>query len=181
MGPRLRPEPTLKSRTVRKNPKPDLYAIDTAKAWLAACTGESPSHYVCNTPALPEIANRVPSRLVEISIENSSAPRLVETSHLDGTHRYATLSHCWGDGSKILKTTKSNVDDYYRAIPWNTLPKTFQQAITITRLLGLRYVWIDRLCIIQDDQSDFEVECAHMHLVYLNCFVMVAASDARDC
>lgn len=51
----------------------------------------------------------------------------------------------------------------------------------ITRGLGLRYIWIDSLCIIQDDQKDLEEQCAVMNLVYLISFCTISASDSKDC
>jgi hypothetical protein len=59
------------------------------------------------------------------------------------------------------------------------LPRTFQDAITFTRRLGLRYLWIDSLCIIQDDSDDWAREASGMMEVYINCYVCIAANQAK--
>lgn len=64
------------------------------------------------------------------------------------------LSYCWGNGEGMIRTTKSSLTSWTEAIPWQQLPRTFQDAIRITRELGVPYLWIDALCIIQDDVQD---------------------------
>lgn len=58
------------------------------------------------------------------------------------------------------------------------MPQTFQDAIALTRSFGMRYLWIDSLCIIQDDQQDWEVEAQTMGDVYRNARLTVAAVAA---
>jgi hypothetical protein len=53
-------------------------------------------------------------------------------------------------------------------IRWEVLPKTFQEAIEFTRRLKIRYIWIDALCIIQDDREDWQREVANMYTTYQN-------------
>ena len=65
-------------------------------------------------------------------------------------------------------------------IPWDVLPKTFQDAINFVRLLGHRYIWIDSLCIVQDDRDDWEREVAHMASIYQNSYLTLAATASRD-
>jgi hypothetical protein len=76
---------------------------------------------------------------------------LVETSAENG--RYITLSHCWGS-SKTIETRKKTLPKMKHSIPWSTLPRTFQDAIAIAQELSIRYLWIDSLCIIQDNIAD---------------------------
>lgn len=66
----------------------------------------------------------------------------------------------------MAKTTMSNLPAQLERIDLESLPKTFLDAMEVVRRLGHRYLWIDSLCIIQDDRRDFEVECSRMHLVY---------------
>jgi hypothetical protein len=61
------------------------------------------------------------------------------------------------------------------------MPKTFRDAINIVRVLGYRYIWIDSYCIVQDDDTDWQRECASMAAVYSNCVVTLAAPFASDC
>lgn len=64
--------------------------------------------------------------------------------------KYIALSHCWGTEQNFT-TTKATRDARMKEIAWNELPKTYRDAIKVARKLHIRYVWIDSLCIIQDD------------------------------
>ncbi|KAF8858560.1 HET-domain-containing protein [Acephala macrosclerotiorum] len=66
-------------------------------------------------------------------------------------------------------------------IPLKALPKTFSEAIKATRKLGVRYIWIDSLCIIQDSLEDWQRESVLMGKVYSNCLCTIAAADSKDC
>ena len=92
---------------------------------------------------------------------------------------YVALSHCWGKTKPaILK--KHMLGPMTSGIEWSRLPKTFQDAIVVTRRLGSRYLWIDSLCIIQDSQEDCNKECRTMQSVYANCVLTIAASWGAD-
>jgi len=67
---------------------------------------------------------------------------------------YATLSYCWG-GKMPLVTTRKTLKQHLQSLNIQDLPLMFRDAITITRLLGIRYLWIDALCIVQDDHQDW--------------------------
>jgi hypothetical protein len=92
---------------------------------------------------------------------------------------YLTLSHRWGN-HQFIKLLQAYVDGFQRDIPWWQLPKTFQDAITITRHLGFSYIWIDSLCIIQDSKEDWNHEAKLMGKIYMNAQCNIAASDAPD-
>lgn len=62
----------------------------------------------------------------------------------------------------------------------NSLPKSFQDAVTVTRKLHIRYLWIDSLCIIQDDNEDWERESSRMASIYQNAHVTIAATAAEN-
>jgi len=62
----------------------------------------------------------------------------------------------------IITTTKNTLAEHLRKIPWENLSKTFQDALTITHELGYQYIWIDSLCIVQDDKFDWETESKNM-------------------
>ena len=92
---------------------------------------------------------------------------------------YICLSHCWG-AFQPLKTTKETLPKFKDNIPWDELPKTFQDAVNVTRWLGLRYLWIDSLCIIQDDQNDWQEQSAEMANIYGDALLVIAASVSRS-
>jgi hypothetical protein len=80
----------------------------------------------------------------------------------------------------MLKLEKSNYKDFMQEVPWDKLTKTFQHAILATRKFGFNYIWIDSLCIIQDDDSDWSTESSRMASVYKNSMLNIAATAGSD-
>jgi len=97
---------------------------------------------------------------------------------VDRSDDWATLSHRWG-GSSPLTTTTHTLNEHYRAIPLTSMPKTFRDAVIITRQLQIRRLWIDSLCIIQDSKEDWERESARMAEVYRHGLINIAATTSR--
>jgi hypothetical protein len=104
--------------------------------------------------------------------------RLLETEPGQSA-KYVALSYCWGKTGNIT-TTKNTLKERKKDISWSILPKSFQDAIDVVRFLGIRYLWIDALCIIQDDVADWERESAKMADVYENAFLTISTDAARD-
>ena len=117
----------------------------------------------------------LPSRLVDVGSDDEHI-RLRETRGERG--EYAALSYCWGEKSIQLKATGPTLDKLKSHIPPEQLPETIQDAIKLTRMLGLNYIWIDCLCILQDSDSDWETEAAKMGQYYQFANLTVAASAA---
>lgn len=65
-------------------------------------------------------------------------------------------------------------------IPIASLPRTFQHAVIVASHLGLEYLWIDSLCIIQDSTQDWLQELGLMEDVYTNSICNIAASHSSD-
>jgi hypothetical protein len=93
--------------------------------------------------------------------------------------RYVALSHCWG-GSSHCRTTKLCLEQHKNAFEIIALPKTVQDAVFIVRKLGLRYLWVDSLGIIQDDEDDWLREAGRMAAVYEGAYLTIAASASAD-
>jgi hypothetical protein len=96
--------------------------------------------------------------------------------------RYIALSHCWGqlkEGRKFC-TYQCNLQDRYKSIDFKKLPKTFQDAVIVTRGLGKRFLWIDSLCIIQEDKDDWGKESKKMETVFGSAYCTIAASSAKN-
>jgi len=106
-----------------------------------------------------------------------SVIRLVESG--GRVARYICLSHCWGK-EQIITTEKSTTKERMVAIKMEDLSKTFQDAVILTRHLGVRYLWIDSLCIVQDDLRDWEVESAKMCEIYGKAYLTIAATHSQD-
>jgi hypothetical protein len=143
--------------------------LDIAKTWMVDCARD---HKDCNKNK----DNALPTRLISIA---GDVPRLVLTKGLETSprHRYSTLSHRWGEDN-FLKLTEENHESLLTSVPLSELPKTFVDAIHISQRLGLEYIWIDSLCIIQGDAADWSKEAGSMSSVYGNSYLNIAASSA---
>lgn len=109
---------------------------------------------------------------------NSHGPiRLYETRPVDSL-QYVALSHQWGMGPHFC-TTRANIGAHKEAIDFEDLPATFQHAVDTTRELGLEYLWIDSICIVQGPDGDSHEEAKRMEDVYSSAFCVLAASSAR--
>jgi hypothetical protein len=113
-------------------------------------------------------------------------PRLVETDTIETTSTlpsYTTLSYCWGVPGRDappLRTTRDTYGSRAKGIEWAELPILFQDAISLTRALGCRYLWVDSLCIIQDDEQDWIEQSATMADVYSLSYLTIAAVAATN-
>jgi hypothetical protein len=130
-------------------------------------------HILCG--GSDDVAPQLPTRVLDVGVQGALS--LLVSKSLKG--RYAALSHCWGT-SPIPRTTRSTFKEYTNSIPLDCLTKTFQDAIEVTRLLKIRYLWVDSLCIIQDCPDDWEKEAAKMASVYRNSFITLAATASPD-
>ncbi len=92
--------------------------------------------------------------------------------------RYVALSHCWGYGGTPFATTRSTLQRRMEGIDFQELPKTFRDAVNIVRSLGLRHLWIDSLCIIQQDPDDWAAESAKMANVYHDAYLILGATSS---
>lgn len=147
-------------------------SLPLVKEWFNACQRLHPN---CNN----RLQGFIPTRLIDLHVP---IVRLrLSSSFKDDSVQYATLSHCWGTSEKgILKLTRSTLENYLSEIRTTELPKTFRDAIEICKRLDIRYIWIDSLCIIQDDEQDWAKESATMANFYGGCLLNIAASSARD-
>ncbi|KAJ4022736.1 hypothetical protein NW752_000055 [Fusarium irregulare] len=109
-----------------------------------------------------------PKRLIQIL--DSSNLQLVHPRELSMEDQvdYVALSHRWGGGSP-LTLLEAKERDFQKHISAKDLPRTFQEAILACLKLGISYIWIDSLCIIQDSKEDWEEQAAEMGSVYGNC------------
>ncbi|KAI1777266.1 heterokaryon incompatibility protein-domain-containing protein [Hypoxylon cercidicola] len=150
----------------------DPETLDLAKSWFNKCC-ESHDSCQVRTPA------NYPTRLLHIEGKDESI-RLVLSSNLSPIYPpYATLSHCWGNAHH-LKLLRDDEDDFLRDIPKSRLSKTYRDAIVVARHFGIEYLWIDSLCIIQDDTDDWLRESVKMADVYGCSSLNIAATGARD-
>jgi hypothetical protein len=139
--------------------------------WLDDCKTR---HKECKRTTLK---SPLPTRVIDVGTKDSDP--FLYTS-LGENADYITLSYAWG-GDVVSKTTMSNVDERQKIILLTSLPQTFQDAIIIARGLKIRYIWIDALCIIQDDPQDWLRESVTMSQVYENCILTISATKSNKC
>ena len=89
-----------------------------------------------------------------------------------------TMSHRWGE--QMVTTTEANIRAHLQIIPWVVLSNTYRDAIDFTKSLDCRYLWIDSLCIIQDNKDDWEYEAANMANIYSKSYLNIAASQSPE-
>ena len=150
--------------------------------WLENCIRTHPScriHQIRQIPKdMPWLeSEELPPRAIDVGDSASSTIRLIESSHIKG--QYVTLSHRWPiDPLKHFTTTRSSIDSRKRGISLKDMPQTFQDAVKVTRQLGLRYLWIDSLCIIQNDPEDWERQSSLMGQIYYRATFTIMAAVA---
>lgn len=150
------------------------------RGWLNTCN-RTHDFYHCNK----RFTSILPTRVIDVGQRPLSDEVSLYCSRPDEIGTYVTLSHCWGKNlsaspGQIISTLKKNINDHIRGINIRRLPKTFRDAIQVTRELGQRYLWIDSLCIIQDDPNDWRKEGSKMHTVYTLAYFTIAATSARN-
>jgi hypothetical protein len=125
----------------------------------------------------------MPSRLLDVGPTKTDTLRLC-CSNKNKTLKYVALSHCWGVLTKAEKhkfcTTDENIKARQNGFDVSELPKTFRDAVKVAQNLGIRYLWIDSLCIIQGNKKDWEFEAKRMQDVYAGAYCTIAATSAAD-
>lgn len=97
---------------------------------------------------------------------------------VDASHGYIALSYCWG-GANDQQTARSNVIcRYNEGLVISEQPKSIQDAIQTARLMGSRFLWIDALCIVEDDDADMATQMSQMDQVYQHADLLISASRA---
>lgn len=122
----------------------------------------------------------LPDRVLDLRPYGDEEAISLHISHPGEVGKYAALSHCWGKTQSFdWTTTTVNFQHRIDSIP-QPLPKTFQDAVQITRALGIRYLWIDSYCIIQDSPEDWHAQAPQMAHVYGNSYVTLSADAAEN-
>lgn len=119
----------------------------------------------------------LPRRVVDVgSSVVSCDPRLyISKEGEEGS--YAALSYCWG-GQQYFTTTVHTLDAMVQGIPVDFLPRTIFDVIKVARKLGIRFLWVDSLCIIQDSVDDKLQQISKMGEIFKNATITIAAANA---
>jgi hypothetical protein len=143
--------------------------ISVAGKWLQTCLG---GHKECIS--LSQHARPLPTRVIDVGDENCH-PRLIAGN--GKTDTWIALSYCWGGDSQFVFNDKT-AHDLQTGIPVNDWPATLRDFVMVTRSLGIKYVWIDALCIKQDSAEDWAREAAKMRDVYSGAVLTVVAANS---
>ncbi|KAM7219628.1 Heterokaryon incompatibility protein (HET) domain containing protein [Rhypophila decipiens] len=127
----------------------------------------------CNQTKFPDY----PTQLLKLGDEPLSPIHLIETQ--GAQLKYAALSYCWGQ-AEFIRTLNSNLVGHTTGIPSSELPTVFSEAISLCHRFEIRYIWIDSLCILQDDEKDWEAGSARMAGYYSNAAFTIAATSSED-
>ncbi|CAI0644219.1 unnamed protein product [Colletotrichum noveboracense] len=143
--------------------------------WIRSCDSDA-SHEVCRRSKYRDVTSS-PTRLIDVR----DGLRLVPSDSVPVSD-YVALSHCWGKLEKHQRFClyKDNISQLQRSIQFERLPQNFKDAVTVTRGLGIGYLWIDSICIIQDDAQDWEVEFSKMEEVFSSAYVTISAVFAKS-
>lgn len=156
--------------------------------WIKDC---NKNHKICSKALrVNQLSPWFPTRLIDvrprIGVDGSKHYLLRETANAVGEdHRYITLSHIWGSGPEnqrpVYRTLRSNYNARTTSgIARDTLPACFRDAIDVTERLEIPYLWIDSLCIIQEDAQDWAAEAGCMADVYRNSFLNLSATASSS-
>ncbi|KAG9253326.1 tol protein [Emericellopsis atlantica] len=165
---------SIQRRTSTAPGKPTQSPISRIRDWLDTCNREHDHH--CSPPSSSKTDDEVdtfrPTWLID-----STDRCLVRSKPGD---RYVALSYVWGGGARTetgdIRLAKANIDVYEDALPEADLPQTILDAMWTARKLGLRYLWVDQLCITQDDKDEMESHTQHMAYVFANAYLTLVAA-----
>ena len=140
-----------------------------AKTWLETCLT---THNSCSR----EMENVLPTRIIDVGDNERAA--ILYMSHGE-TGSWIALSYCWG-GDSDFKLTDATLQRLTQGVPLEDFPPTIRDAIKITRSLGVKYLWVDALCIFQDSKEDWEIEAPKMGSIYTNAVLTVVAASSSS-
>jgi len=151
--------------------------IRITKKWMNTCNEK---HTLCRE--ICSSAKLNPTRLIDLE-SFPSRVQIIQTADLKlpSGHRprYAALSHRWGTHMP-LRLLEANRQDLESSVPLSELPRTYSDAAKTAAELGIRYLWIDSLCIIQDSATDWTAESSRMGDIYLGAVLTIAAHASFD-
>lgn len=145
--------------------------MEIAQEWVRRCEA---SHMECLGTSIPYL----PTRVIDVGTQEDWTDLRI-THAREKKAPYIVLSHCWG-GPVAPMLTSRTIHIFQDQLPFSELPANFRDAITITKRLGFRYLWIDSLCIIQDSREDWTQESKKMGLIYRNSTLAISAMASKS-
>jgi hypothetical protein len=121
----------------------------------------------------------MPARIIDIGTKRPLSFVRLHWTEEGETGNFAALSYCWG-GEPPIRSTVATAQDFTDGIRFSKFPKTLQDAMTVASKLNIRFIWIDCICIIQDDPEDVSREIAKMPQIFQEAYVTISASSAKS-
>jgi hypothetical protein len=119
----------------------------------------------------------LPKRMIKLG-KGAKTARLVDIP-TNATVPYAALSYCWGENATLM-TKNHTLKKFKKNIPMWKLPQTIKDAFCLTKELGLDYLWVDAICIVQGNQLEWEEESQKMGHIYSNAKIVLAATRSGN-
>jgi hypothetical protein len=121
----------------------------------------------------------MPTRLLDLNTHMQEDPSIIRLLSVSGGTDYVALGYCWG-GDQPLKLLDHKLDQMYSAIEMKALSATIRDEIRVSRTLGIHFLWVASLCIIQDDKEDTAREIDRMFEIYQGALVTTSAAIAAS-
>lgn len=151
----------------------DPQTISAVHRWLSGCRAK---HARCSQwSSLSPGERQLPTRVLDVSNGRVRLHHPSDTVQED----YVSLSYCWGHGNPYT-TVEANLAKHMEGIELGMLPPTLQDVVRLTRLLKFKYLWIDALCIVQDDREDWLREASKMRAVYSRAALTISTDMLPD-
>ncbi|KAH8657486.1 heterokaryon incompatibility protein-domain-containing protein [Tricladium varicosporioides] len=167
------------SEYLYKKPDDRWINLRVLRNWIETCDTYHANH--CQTPST-----------IGTSVSSARPLWVIDVQRyclipVEPAHRYVTLSYVWGPSkgpSGDFSTTLANLSMLQKDQAFTkerlVLPRTIEHAIGLTRLLGETYLWVDRLCIVQDDNSTKSAQINSMAQIYANSYFTIVAAQGSD-
>ncbi|KAI1325818.1 heterokaryon incompatibility protein-domain-containing protein [Xylariaceae sp. FL0255] len=156
--------------------------LELLRSWLQNCDRK----HSCTSRHLHQKSKGpyLPTRVINVNPSGDAEDLRLDTPSKTDRSRYLALSHCWGqsdiDKNPPWRTLRANIESRRKGFKLSDLLKTFKDAVYVTRELGIPYLWIDSICIIQGQDGDWEAESRKMDQVFTSAYCTIAATSAPD-
>ncbi|EUC41523.1 hypothetical protein COCMIDRAFT_8796 [Bipolaris oryzae ATCC 44560] len=163
------------------SPLEDNIDIAGIKRWIDLCDRDHTGK--CHTITDPMDKMPQATGLLFIDVEKLCLVKQPKDAYMD---RYVALSYVWGTAKNPFQTLKANFDLLSKTNAFRLpeidcrIPNTIKDSILLVRTLGIRYLWVDRFCIVQDDEIAKPHQLNSMALIYSNAYFTVAATEGAD-
>lgn len=162
---------TMRNTSAGSYDRPLERSVSIIREWLQQCTTE---HTMCHSAS-----DFSPRRT--LCLQKNGTAYVSDHGDDRTVVRYACLSHRWSEQTKAASIMAKTMAMYTNPFNIQQLPQLFQDAIAVTLALGIEHIWIDCLCIIQDDPEDWEKEASAMASIYENATFTIAATSCNGC